>query len=59
MLMKCSQINKQMKFAEWVKHKQLPRRVPFSEHVLFVQICPVFTGPVAYTVFLMESCIHM
>ena len=25
-----------------------PRKVLFSEHLYFVQICPVFTGPITY-----------
>ena len=33
-----------IKLAELVCHTQRQRNVPFSEHVLFVQICPVFAG---------------
>ena len=39
-------IRKQIKFTECLYHKQWPRYVWFSEHVYFVQICPVFAGPV-------------
>ena len=35
-----------IKLAELVYHTQRPRNEPFSEHVLFVQICLVFAGPV-------------
>ena len=39
-------IRKQSKFTEHEYHKHRPRNVLFSEHVYFVQICPVFAGPV-------------
>ena len=41
-------ISKQRKFTEHEYHKHRPRKVLFSEHVCFVQICPVFAGPVTY-----------
>ena len=41
-------IRKQRKFTEHEYHKHRPRKVLFSEHVYFVQICPVFAGPVTY-----------
>ena len=43
-------IRKQRKFTEHEYHKHRPRKVSFSEHVYFVQICPVFAGPVTFTV---------
>ena len=39
-------IRKQRKLTEHEYHKHRPRKVLFSEHVYFVQICPVFAGPV-------------
>ena len=46
-----SHINKkQSKFTEHEYHKHRPRKVLFSEHVYFVQICPVFAGPVTYNI---------
>ena len=39
-------ITKQIKFTECVYRKECPRKVPFSKHVYFVQICMVFKGPV-------------
>ena len=33
-----------IKLSELVYHTQRPSNEPFSEHVLFVQMCPVFTG---------------
>ena len=41
-------IRKERKLTEHEYHKYRPRKVPFSEHVYFVQICPVFAGPVTY-----------
>ena len=41
-------IRKQRKCTEHEYHKHRPRKVLFSEHVYFVQICPVFAGPVTY-----------
>ena len=49
-------IGKQRKLTEHEYHKHRPRKVLFSEHVYFVQICPVFAGPVTYYVF---TCIHI
>ena len=39
-------ITKQRKLTEHEYHKHWPRNVLFSEYVYFVQICPVFAGPV-------------
>ena len=41
-------ISKHRKFTEHEYLKHRPREVLFSEHVYFVQICPVFAGPVTY-----------
>ena len=37
-----------LKFTELIYHKQRLRNIGFSEHVKFVQICPVFARPVTY-----------
>ena len=42
-----------IKLSELVYHTQKPSNKPFSEHVLFVQICLVFAGPITY----MRSCV--
>ena len=41
-------IRKHKKFTEneYLKHR--PRKVLFSEHVCFVQIYPIFAGPITY-----------
>ena len=39
-------IRKQGEFTEREYLKSRSRKVPFSEYAQFVQICPVFTGPV-------------
>ena len=39
-----------IKLTEVVYHTEGPRNVHFSEHVYFVQICPVFAGPVTFYV---------
>ena len=39
-------IRKQRQFTQHEYHKHRPRKVLFSEYVCFVQICPVFAGPV-------------
>ena len=41
-------ISKERKFTEYDYHEHRPRKVLLSEHVYFVQICPVFAGPVTY-----------
>ena len=41
-------IRKQTQFTEHEYPKHSSRKVPFSEHVQFVQICPVFAGPDTY-----------
>ena len=41
-------LRKQGKFTEHEYHKHRPIKVLFSEYVYFVQICPVFAGPVTY-----------
>ena len=52
-------------FTEHEYHKHRPRNVLFSEHVYFVQICPVFAGPVTFNVQILTEnfltifhCIH-
>ena len=39
-------IRKQRKFTEHEYRKHKSRKVLLSEHLYFVQICPVFAGPV-------------
>ena len=39
-------ITKERKFTEHDYHEYRPRIVLFPEYVYFVQICPVFAGPV-------------
>ena len=51
-------ISKQVKFIQCVYHKQWLRKVPFSKHVYFVQICPVFAGPVTYYYALIATFCH-
>ena len=43
-------IRKQSKFTEHEYHKHRPRKALFSELVYFVQISPVFAGPVTNAV---------
>ena len=43
-------ISKERKFTEHDYHAHRPRKVLFSEHMYFVQICPVITGPVTFII---------
>ena len=53
-------IGNQRKLTEHEYDKHRPRTVLFSEHVYFVQICPVFAGPVTYieTSLMGAICMH-
>ena len=57
-------ITKQIKFTELVYHKHSPTKVPFSEYVYFVQICPtqsqkmiVFTKHHEEVLTIMRDCL--